>query len=402
MKRWMAGPILVLLGLTACARKYSPPLALSPDGETVALLVPPAPGQKASASLEFIDRRSGVVNTVHMPFGKTADRLLWLDHRLYAEGAGGSNAAVYDRGKWTGAPKFNATWYPPFMGTYQGRPALFESGETTNVYSVVDFSRIGQLNFSVRGLSDSYCIRYQWATTQPRIQTSLGWLVEAGRDGQERTILKRALISGMELLGPDLQPIMHLDAPETPSPDRLLTDGEAGVSPDHRLFMIAPQRHGGWGTSARNADTIASWYYTGYSVYEISTGNPLFSSSLVQRRAQQSDPRRGEPVAPVILMNDGVYAVEEVVPLRVRAPSGSNPAATREDHEFWLTRSTQQGRIRIVQLPLLPARDFSTVASASRGLLLIHTYYPTPRLIEVPLKADVAPGEIRVIALRGQ
>jgi hypothetical protein len=171
--------------------------------------------------------------------------------------------------------------------------------------------------------------------------------------------------------------------------------------------MLAPERHLGWAGSG-TPDTIIPWHYTGFAVYEIPTGQLLFSSDAIMppRSGARPDPTevRGTPVTPVTLTDDGIYALEETIP---PDPAAANPALphrqpNRADHQFWFTRYSAQGRQRLLQLPLSPSRlsnTFSTAASPAGRFMVIHTLDPAPRLIEVPLKPDVTQKDMRYFNL---
>jgi hypothetical protein len=274
--------LFAVFGLAGCAARYSPALALSPDGETVARLLPPGIGNAPPERLQLIDVRSGEVKTVHLPFGHSGEKLLWLDRRLYVYGLRGNQALVYDRGRWGDTPRCSTVDYPPFVGNYQGKPALFDPGEVTEIYSLENFARVGRLEYPARGLSEGYLVRYQWADMGRGVQTSFGRLVEGGRDAQGRLIFRQARISGMDLLGSDLQQFLHLDASDDASIQGIFSDGDAAISPDHGLLMIAPRPFVRGGTASRG--TIFSRFDDVFAVYGIPDGAAVLTKPVAKAR----------------------------------------------------------------------------------------------------------------------
>lgn len=398
--------ILPLLAACANVQRASPDLHISSDLRTVAFFAPTAFPGDAPRAVTTLDRASGAMSTKTLPDFRTGDKLYYLGNRLYVASIDRPNAAgfVLDDGTWTKVPYVDTVWYPPFVARYNGQPAVFGSQYTTEVHALHDFSLLATLDLRVRGVGDGYMLRYQWAEGVPALLTSFGWLSKTSANPDGATTWKTPVLAGMDLLDADQNVIMHLDHP--PAAQRPFTDGEAQISPDHRLLMIAPWRHGP-AAGAWGQDSILSWYYTGFAVYEVPSGKLLYARdpywSGPRAGAADAAEIHGTPVTPVTLANDGVYAIEETIP---PDPAASNPALphrvpNRSDHQFWLTRYCAEGRRPLMQLPLSAKsiNTFSTAASAAGGFMVIHTLDPAPHLIEVPLRPDVTEKDLGIYNL---
>ncbi len=413
-RRLLLGLLLPVLASCAVAERGSPALHISPDLRSVAFFAPTSFAGDPRRVVEILDRGMGTSVLYRLPDSRSGERLVFLDDHLYVSSYASSAAHreatgfVLDEGRWAKAPYLDCVWYPPFAGRYDGRPVVFRPGYETEVYSLHDFARVSKLDFPVRGVGDGYMLRYQWPPGLPMVLTSQGWLREVlSRPDGSRT-LKRVGISGMDLLDPDLKPVLHLDAAKDASGVRF-SDEEAQISPDHKALMLAPRHHGGIAFTAMDQDTIISSWYDGFAVYEVPSGKLLYSSAAIFGPAHSGrpDPRemRGAPVTPVTLTDDGVYALEETIP---PDPAATNPAAPHrqpnvQDHQFWLTRYTAAGRQHLLRLPLAAEgpffRRFSTAASPAGRFMVIHTAPPAPRLIEVPLRPDVTEKDLRYFNL---
>jgi len=400
--------LLPLLAACANSERSSPTLCISPSLRTVAFFAPTIFPGDAPRAVVTLDRATGALSQHTLPDFRTGDKLFYFDNRLYVSSIDRPDAAGFllDAGTWAKAPYVDTVWYPPFLARYHGRPAVFSSQYATEVHALSDFSLLATLDLHVRGIGDGYSLRYQWPpNATPTELGGTGWFGLPSTNPDGSTTWKNTPISGIDLLDPDLIPLMHLAPPAAPAGP--FTDGEAQISPDHRRLMLAPERHRGWAGSG-TPDTIIPWHYTGFAVYEIPTGKLLFTSDTIMppRSGDRPNPAevRGTPVTPVTLTDDAVYALEETIPPN---PAAANPALphrqpNRADHQFWLTRYSAEGRQRLLQLPLSPGRlsnTFSTAASAAGRFMVIHTLDPAPRLIEVPLQPDVTQKDMRYFNL---
>ena len=383
----------MVFSLAACTQQqFSPQLELSPDGRTVAFLKDET--RNGSRTVALLDRSTGTFSSFPLPDRKLVDQLMWLDTRLYAGSQFLSNPGyqLLDplRNTWSPAPMLNTIWYQPFIGTYNGQPALYLPEHATEIRSLADLSVIGKLDYPVRGVGDGYMLRYHWPAGTPLQLTSFGWWRETGNT-TDGTTYSGVNIDSLELLDPQFHVVMTLTAAQAAAMKIPFTDGEAQISPDHQSLLLAPRSHGpsagsGW----------RSMFPRGFAALDIAGGKLLYTNHI----AASTPPAPQSPVlythleSPLAFTNDGVYTLQEI---DQASDHGTTPRA--EDRQYWLVRFAADGFKRIIQIDLPPSQYYTTTSSPSGGFMLIHTLYPTPRILEVPLQPKVTAREIRQFPL---
>jgi len=206
-------PIVLLAASASCTRTrpYPSQICLSPDQRTIALFSPTA---ESGRWVAFVDRGIGTIVWSQLPDSCTGDKLLWLGRNLYITARTGDRITGFildrDSRQWTPAPCVSTVWYPPFVGRFNGQPALFQPSYGTTIRALTDLSVLATLDYPLRGLSDGYALRYQWPDGPPMTLWSDGWLRETHSNPDGSRSLKPVPITGLDLLDPDLKPRMNL------------------------------------------------------------------------------------------------------------------------------------------------------------------------------------------------
>lgn len=372
--------IAALFALPSCTRyeRSSLPLAISPDGTSVAYYVSPPTSyfRPTLNTLRVVDLPSGSSKEIFLPTDQDVPQVVWVDnHHLLAS----PTLLDTSTGKKTSFASPGYPFYPPFVTRFQNQPALVVEGD---LFALPSAAKLTQLSPYLRGVGQGYMIQFHFPNETNLIQTSPG-PVNPTRNPDGSQTWNRAQLSSLTLLDPDLHPVMELSADQlTAALQRPQCDPEAQLSPDRKQLLIAPQHHGP-SAGAWGPDSFIHTYYGNLAVFDVPSATLLF------------DIFRNALVQPAVLASDGVYGLEEIIPPPPRQP-------TRADHQIWLSRFDAEGRHPILQLPILADKSFSSTASPDGTFMVVHSYDPQEHLLVFPLKATLTPADIRQISLQNR
>lgn len=403
---------LAFLAACAPAPRRATPIAIAPDGRTLAVAAP-----ENHACMDLVDLQTGAITAKKLPWPYRAAETLdseavqWLGRDLAVSvNSGGSVDTVClldpraNGGRFRHLDTLSAIWYPWFAGTFEKQPAVFISTYTTEILSLPEFKPLGRLDYPVRGLRDGWTLRYHRPPGSKLGLSSMGWVVLPDPDGalpgsQKMHPSPAAAIqsTAIDILRPDQEVQATIDAAALKTAFPMgIRDAEGQLSPDHRRLLLAPESHGPWIGNRRGE--IFPVYPWGWAVFDAATGQYLYGEkqdvTIVSRLA---------------LANDGVYCIAWATTQSPALPLPSEPLGTaRPANHFFLYQNAGTVISTPLQLPVAaPGPDFQgplapfTTAMAPEGdFMVLYSLDPSPHLLKIPLRREVRVQDLGTVPLQ--